>query len=230
MSFNEAAHILDNPGWSSLNSKQAHFAIGTALAKHYPLDVFRLAALAEPSPPALRDLAEILPPGEPVFLAAASLPDDLPGWTIHQRGTVVQMVSEQVLPAANGALEIIPLTPDDVPEMQHLIDLTHPGPFERRTIEIGHFFGIRDKGTLVAMAGERIHIPGFHEISSVCTHPDHQGKGYARYLVMEIMNQHRTGDEIPFLHAWNDNHHAIGLYERMGFRVRAELSLRVISH
>jgi predicted GNAT family acetyltransferase len=224
------AHILDNPGWQALTSKHSHFAIGTGLAKHYPLDVFRLAALAEPSEAALKDLAEIVPAGEQVFLAAAELPAALPDWTVHYRVTVVQMLSESALPEINSPHEIITLTAADVPEILALIELTQPGPFERRTIETGHYLGIRQNGVLVAMAGERMQLPGYHEVSAVCTHPDHQGQGYGRLLVTRLINQHWNQGEIPFLHAWTGNHLAIGLYQRMGFRLRAELSIIVISH
>ena len=65
---------------------------------------------------------------------------------------------------------VIELTESDVPEMMALAEPTKPGPFGRRTRELGTYIGIRRSGTLVAMAGERLRLPGFTEVSAVCTH------------------------------------------------------------
>ena len=67
--------------------------------------------------------------------------------------------------------------------MMHLVELTKPGPFAVRTIALGSYIGIRDRGQLVAMAGERLRFDGFTEISGVCSHPDHRGRGYPSLLV-----------------------------------------------
>jgi hypothetical protein len=42
-------HILDNPIWHSLSKLHAHFAEGDDLAKRYPPEVTRLAAMGEPT-------------------------------------------------------------------------------------------------------------------------------------------------------------------------------------
>jgi len=80
--------------------------------------------------------------------------------------------------------------------------------------------GIRCEGKLVAMAGERLKVPGYTEVSAVCTHPEHTGKGYARVLMMEIMLGIRDRGETPFLHVRRDNGRAVELYQRLGFRTR----------
>ena len=104
--------------------------------------------------------------------------------------------------------------------MVALATLTKPGPFGRRTHELGTYLGIRCDGKLVAMAGERLKVPGYTEVSAVCTHPDHLGKGYARALMTEIMRGIRDVGDIPMLHVRADNARAIELYERLGFRTR----------
>jgi predicted GNAT family acetyltransferase len=78
--------------------------------------------------------------------------------------------------------------------------------------------GIRCDGKLVAMAGERLKIPGYTEVSAVCTHPDHVGKGYARVLMTAITHGIRDAGDVPMLHVRADNARAIELYERLGFR------------
>ena len=122
--------------------------------------------------------------------------------------------------------EILRLGQEDSPEMVALATLTKPGPFGRRTHELGTYLGIRCDGKLVAMAGERLKVPGYTEVSAVCTHPDHLGKGYARALMTEIMRGIREGGDIPMLHVRADNARAIELYERLGFRTRLRRALR----
>ena len=127
--------------------------------------------------------------------------------------------------AENGWIE---LGERDVPEMMALAALTKPGPFGRRTRELGAYLGIRESGNLVAMAGERLRVPGYTEVSAVCTHPDHVGRGHARALITEMVKQICNRNEVPFLHVRADNLRAIGLYEHMGFRKRALVQFAVI--
>jgi predicted GNAT family acetyltransferase len=111
----------------------------------------------------------------------------------------------------------ITLGPADLEEMIALVELTQPGPFARRTPEMGRYIGIRDGGRLVAMAGERMHLDGYTEVSAVCTHPDHRGRGYARMLVSEIGRGIVERGETPFLHVYATNAVAIATYEKLGF-------------
>ena len=104
--------------------------------------------------------------------------------------------------------------------MLELTALTKPGPFGSRTHELGTYLGIRCEGQLVAMAGERLKVPGYTEVSAVCTHPEHTGKGYARVLMTEIMRSIGERGETPFLHVRLDNVRAVEIYERLGFRTR----------
>jgi predicted GNAT family acetyltransferase len=115
---------------------------------------------------------------------------------------------------------VLELGAPDSPDMVALTALTKPGPFGTRTHELGAYIGIRFQGKLIAMAGERLKIPGYTEVSAVCTHPDHLGKGYARILMSEIMRRIRDRGETPFLHVRRDNSRAIALYERLGFQAR----------
>ena len=123
---------------------------------------------------------------------------------------------------ANTRPNIVELGPQDSAEMIALTALTKPGPFSTRTHELGTYLGIRDSGTLVAMAGERLKVPGHTEVSAVCTHPDHTGKGYAAILMLEVMKGIRGRGETPFLHSRQDNLRAIEVYKRLGFRERKQ--------
>jgi predicted GNAT family acetyltransferase len=117
------------------------------------------------------------------------------------------------------------LGPDDVPEMLALVELTKPGPFRLRTIELGTYIGLRQSGRLVAMAGERLWIDDFREVSAVCTHPDVQGRGYARALIARVVNRMMRAGQTPILHVESANKRAIDLYLALGFVPRTELSL-----
>jgi predicted GNAT family acetyltransferase len=124
--------------------------------------------------------------------------------------------------------EIVELSAADVPEMMALTALTKPGPFHKRTHELGTYLGIRREKKLVAMAGERLKVPGYTEVSAVCTHPEHTGHGYARILMIEVMRRILERGETPLLHVREDNVRAIQLYERLGFRLRVLLHFAVL--
>jgi predicted GNAT family acetyltransferase len=107
---------------------------------------------------------------------------------------------------------------------------TEPGPFLSETIRMGRYYGIRsDDGRLVAMAGERLKLAGFQEISAVCTLPEFRGRGLARQLVVFLVAQIVREGRVPILHVKGENNNAKRLYEKLGFRVRRALQLTVIS-
>jgi predicted GNAT family acetyltransferase len=119
------------------------------------------------------------------------------------------------------------LTASDAPAMVALAELTEPGPFRLRTLELGNFYGIFHGDALVAMSGKRMHLPGLVEVSGVCTHPDARGRGYAAHLMSIVIDEIDREGEVPFLHAFADNP-AVRLYERLGFEVRQRFELAVI--
>ena len=119
------------------------------------------------------------------------------------------------------------LTPAEAPAMVALAELTEPGPFRLRTIELGNFYGIFHGNRLVSMAGKRMHIPGFVEVSGVCTHPAARGRGYARTLMQIVIGEIEQSGRTPFLHAWADNP-AVHLYQALGFSLTRRFDLAVL--
>ncbi len=211
-------HILDNPIWNSLSTLHAHFAEGDELAKRYPPEVTLLAAMGEPTIEAYGSLAKTLQrAGAALFLDQP--PQIPPSWITVHASPLVQMVCEKPNLAQDG-FPAEKLTPADVPEMVALAELTKPGPFGTRTRELGEYLGIRQAKRLVAMAGERLHLPGYTEVSAVCTHPDFQGHGYARELMSILTRKIIRRGETPILHVRQENVSAIHLYEKLGFRTR----------
>jgi predicted GNAT family acetyltransferase len=70
------------------------------------------------------------------------------------------------------------------------------------------------------MAGERLHPPGWTEISAVCTDRAYRGQGWATSLVRAVAAGIRERGEVPFLHTSAANTNAIRLYESIGFSLR----------
>jgi ribosomal protein S18 acetylase RimI-like enzyme len=213
-------HALDNPIWKSLTTLHARFAEGGALAKRFPPDVTTLAAMGEPTVEAYSSLAQVLKGfGAALFLDQP--PAVPPGWVTMHESQIVQMVCEKSEIRADPEREPAQiLTIADTDEMVALAELTKPGPFGRRTRELGHYIGIRESNRLAAMAGERLRLPGYTEVSAVCTHPDFQGRGFARQLISMLMRRIIQRGETPILHVRQDNVGAIHLYEKLGFRTR----------
>jgi ribosomal protein S18 acetylase RimI-like enzyme len=218
---------LDNPAYASLCGAHARLARVRGRARRYPADVAPF--LAVPFPPSAqdwRDAAGLVAPGTYVAgrYGAAEMPD---GWRAVQAFDLVQMIEERV--TGVDCAEAIALGAGDVPEMLELVAQTEPGPFLRRTIELGDYLGIRRDGVLVAMAGERFRLDGWTEISAVCTKPDHRGQGLASELMGALIAGIQRRSERAFLHVMSTNTGAIRLYEALGFRVRQHTTLTVVT-
>jgi ribosomal protein S18 acetylase RimI-like enzyme len=220
--------LLDNPVWHALSTEQSALAQGNGLAKRFPLDVAPFGGLIDQSAAAYDALEEILP-GVVTALALDAEPVLPPDWEMVQSGEMYQMICEAPAYADDKPI-FRELTKTDVPEMLALTKLTEPGPFLPRTVELGAYLGVHDAGSLVAMAGERLHLTGFTEISAVCTHPQYRGRGYGNALMSALISRIVRRGEIPFLHVRTGNVTAVGLYEKLGFRVRAQLHLAVIRY
>ncbi|SEN73668.1 GNAT family N-acetyltransferase [Actinacidiphila rubida] len=223
-----APHVLDNPVWAALAGPQRHFAEITGRAARFHTDVAPFVAVADPGDPgSWVDMGRLVGPGNIFPLTGGgALPD---GWAARRPLPGVQMVGTPALRGETDAAAEL-LGPADVPEMLELVARTQPGPFLARTIELGAYWGVRDGGRLVAMAGERLRPPGWTEISAVCTDPEHRGRGLAGRLVRQVAVGIRARGDVPFLHAATVNSGAIRLYESLGFTARRSTdfhSLRV---
>jgi ribosomal protein S18 acetylase RimI-like enzyme len=223
-------HPLDNIIWQGLTTRQAHFAESCGEARRFPREVTLLSAFLEPSDKGYDSLAELVGPGGTAALFLDEPYKPRPGWELIADPPLLEMVANTSIPAPAPCEQsaILELGQADSPEMVELATLTKPGPFASRTHELGTFLGIRRGAKLVAMAGERLKLPGYTEVSAVCTHPDHTGHGYAGILMTEVMRRIVARGETPLLHVREDNVRAIGLYERLGFRTRVRAHLAVL--
>jgi predicted GNAT family acetyltransferase len=226
---------LDQPIGSALMSRQAHLRQGDRLACRYFPDVAPFAAISQApaeATAAWQALRALLPSGEQVAMLslAALSPGD--GLQAEPLGALYQMVARAPVPESEAVHDprIVALTDSDAPEMFELAQQTKPGPFGKRTHQMGHYIGIRDNGRLIAMAGERMQLDGFVEISAVCVDPGYRGQGLAGRLINVLRQQIGQRGDTPFLHVLSANESAIALYERLGFERRQAFTLSRISH
>ncbi len=229
--------MLDNPAWWALNSLHKNFARGTDRARRYRKGILPFIACPtdEEGVPAdaLDDLAPWMEPGE-VFYIIGRLPVLPKGWTTEFELPCAQMI----LPASTSSTSPTStpvITPPEPPEIEllgepnatemfNLINGIQPGYYNVDTHLLGNYYGIHQQGRLVAMAGERMRVPGFSELSAICTDPAYTGRGYAQLLIAHICRELFAADVVPFLHVALSNQRAIRLYEHMGFQHQREIS------
>jgi ribosomal protein S18 acetylase RimI-like enzyme len=221
---------LADPVRHALNSAHHHFEIGSAPARRYPEEVAPFAVVDDTSEPTLARLQPLLAPGEQVYIFNEP-PAGMKGLTAGPPLHVFQMLWPEAAVIEGDEDEVQPMlmSDNDGAEMFELISLAFPGFYRPRTYEMGTYYGIRIGGELVAMAGERLCMTGYREISGVCTHPNHTGKGYARVLVNQLLRDHAAGGVKSFLHVGKANTRAAGIYERMGFRMVRSIALWPVS-
>jgi ribosomal protein S18 acetylase RimI-like enzyme len=213
---------LDNPFWTCLATRHAHLAEGDALARRYSPQVSVLAGVSRAAAENVAALTSLVGVGDEIVLVGVGIPELTSSWETLHMLKLAQMLRLERTALPEGEEEVTRLGPNDVPEMAALVELTHPGPFRPRTIELGTFIGIREGGRLVAMAGERTWIGDFREVSAICTHPDAQRRGYARSLIGRVVNRMLRAGQTPYLHVDSGNGVAIDVYRRLGFERRTE--------
>ena len=220
--------LLDNIVWHALTGPHARFSAGGDEARRYARGFSPIIGFADQARPNFAALVPLCEPGEHFYTDGWSgiAPG---GWRIELEATMFKMIWEAAVPADDAAPDAVPLGPEHAAQALALAELTRPGPFGLRTIELGDYFGVFDGERLIAMAGERMHAGALREISGVCTHPDHQGRGLARRLMLKLIRRQMQRHETPFLHVMSSNVGARQLYERMGFRNYKESVVRVIS-
>ncbi len=214
-------HVLDKPIWAALETRQSALASGDGIARRFPEDISPFVAAHDNSADAVAALVKLIPSGDDVsFLEVA--PPGAPVGVTATEAVCVQMTAT-TLAAPKRNVSAMALGEADAADMLELALLTRPGPFRQRTHTLGRFIGVRDNGRLIAMAGERLHLPGYREISAVCTHPDYQGRGLGAALLCGVGKRMLEEGDIPFLHSYASNATAIGLYTRLGFTPRANV-------
>jgi predicted GNAT family acetyltransferase len=221
-------HVLNNPGWNALISGNKHLSFGNDQVRYFAANVSPFIGLRDKSDKQFKMLYDMIGHDGPVGFVTNIETETPPMWKLVQPNKAFQMIYNQPVDPPAVELEILPLTEDHIPQMLELTKLTNPGPFAQRTIDFGHYYGVFDGDKLVSMAGQRLHIGEYAEISAVCTHPDYLGRGYAKRLLLSHIHRIKTANNIPILHVRTDNHRALSVYEGLGFKVRAIIHFNIL--
>jgi ribosomal protein S18 acetylase RimI-like enzyme len=220
---------LDNPVWHALTGPHAAFSEGSSLALRYQTDVCPFAALPdEVGPDAWDALRALVGPGQVAVLFRPAGVDIPPGWELAYSLAALQMVATE--PIGKPDDDFVGLDTDDVDEMLALVERTRPGPFLRRTVELGTYLGLHTgrEARLAAMAGERLHPVGYTEVSAVCTDAGARKRGLATRLIRAVAAGIEARGETPMLHVAADNDTAIRVYEALGFTTRVAFAARLV--
>jgi ribosomal protein S18 acetylase RimI-like enzyme len=218
---------LDNLTWHALTTVHEPFAEVDGGARRYHPDVSVFAGAARLDDQAWSDLAALAGPGQPLFLFQGERPEPPAGWVVDGGGIGNQLVADDVAVVADAGA--VRLGAHDVEDMLALVEVTRPGPFRPRTVELGSYWGVRgDDGRLLAMAGERMRVPGWTEISAVCTHPDARGRGLAAALTARVAQGILERGDGAVLHVAEGNDGARRVYERLGFTFRRQVHFALL--
>lgn len=223
----DIGHPLDQPIWSALTTSQRALAEGDGRVRRYPPLMTPFADMSELTEENFAALAALMAPQDIAVLFTPDAVTPPASFNVVLADTGEQMVGAPVETPADG-VDIIALGAADVPEMIELTALTKPGPFSTRTHELGTFLGIRADGRLVAMIGERMKPAHYTEITAVCVHPSHRGRGYGQMLLSAISRLIVARGEVPFLHVFSRNDSAIALYRRQGMEIRRRLHVTAL--
>jgi predicted GNAT family acetyltransferase len=223
------AHPLDKVIWHALSTRQSAFALGGEMALRLVPDIGPFAAARDDSPDSLEALGELLLSADDRVILAQVGHSPLPAGTVADTvADAVQMVAERLNAPPTIDAKIQRLEDADSDAMLRLATMTRPGPFSPRTHVLGAFWGVRESGRLIAMAGERFKLDGFTEVSAVCTHPDARGRGLGAALSWHAAASILARGELPILHAYATNENAIRLYSRLGFVHRSSVKITVL--
>jgi ribosomal protein S18 acetylase RimI-like enzyme len=213
---------LDSSVWHSLNETHGNFSINYENLKCYQPDVCPFGGYVSSN----IDLEEIacyaklisnffIVGDKPIFPESLSLKNEM---------VCQQMIMEGNTSGVDIAEEIIKLNGQYEGALFRLVNLVQPGYFKNKTSQSGDYYGIFQNGELVAAAGERMKMDDFVEVSAIVTHPEHTGKGYAKQLTAHVINKILDQHKLPYLHVAESNTVAIGLYRKLGFKIRRKIS------
>jgi predicted GNAT family acetyltransferase len=221
--------ILDNPVWNALKSGNQALALGTGSVSFFPSDIAPFVGLEKNTPENLQALYEITPEDDTYYAVVTPGIIKIPSsWKVADKLNLKQMICEKANAPVAASEPVISLSKEHITQMLELTKLTNPGPFRQRTIDFGHYEGIFDGDRLIAMAGQRMHVTPYAEISAVCTDPNYVGRGYASALIQRQIRRMNESGQSPILHVATSNDRAIRLYRSLGFVIRKDMFVYII--
>jgi ribosomal protein S18 acetylase RimI-like enzyme len=151
------------------------------------------------------------------------------GWRELLREPATQYVAGDLTEVpARLRREVVELTASDSPDMVALAAATEPGPFGPTSHLTGRWFGIRREERLVAMAGERMRVEGYGEVSGVCVDPSVRGEGLGAVVTLAAAHGIQERGDRAMLHVRDGNDGAHRLYRRVGFEQRRTVAVVVL--
>ncbi len=214
--------------WHALSGPQADLATWSddRRAVRYRRGVSPICAVEDTDGQAWAALADLAGQRGVAALFRRDLGPSPPEWAELFREEVIQYVAES-LPPPPPDLDLVELGPADAEEMLALAVLTEPGPFSIETHRTGRYFGLRRNGALVAMAGERMRIGGWGEVSAVCVHPTAQRQGLGAALTLAAAKAITDRGDRALLHVRERNDAAHELYRKLGFAARTTITVGI---
>lgn len=211
---------LDNMAWHALHGPQADLGERSTngLAVKYKRSISPLAATVRTDAEAWHGLAELAGPRGVIAIFRDEVAPAPDGFRELFREEITQYWADDLPPPPD--LPIVAMTEADSADMVELTKLTEPGPFSAETHRTGRYFGMRQNGRLVAMAGERMRIDGWGEVSAVCVHPTALRQGLGAALTLAAAAEITARGDRVMLHVRDGNDAAHRLYLGLGFKVR----------
>jgi ribosomal protein S18 acetylase RimI-like enzyme len=212
---------LDNPVWHSLNEAHKEFALTYDGLKCYQPDLCPFGGYKNNYSIAtqINEYAKIIDN----FFIVGEKPEFSDDLILEKELVCLQMVIDRKIDL-DIREEIIHLNESYSQDLFKLVNLVQAGYFKNKTILLGDYYGIFANGSLIAVAGERMKMNDFTEVTAIVTHPDHTGKGYAKQLIAHVVNKITNENKVPYLHVAETNYGAINLYNKSGFNIRRKIS------
>ena len=117
------------------------------------------------------------------------------------------------------------LAAEELNDILQLYATSYPGNwFDPRMLETKQYFGIRQGGQLVSVAGIHVYSEAYKvaALGNITTHPDYRGQGYGRATTARLCQSLAEGVDYIGLNVKADNQTAISLYKTLGFEIVAE--------
>ncbi len=223
-------HVLDDVAWHALRGPQAYLAeVSTdGRARRYRPAVGPFCGVERLDATGWRALAELVGPAGVAVLLRGEVAATPGGWSELVREPATQYVATDLADPPASVDDLLELGAADSPDMVRLTAETEPGPFGPESHRTGRWFGVRREGRLVAMAGERMRLPGFGEVSGVCVHPSARGSGLGAVVTLAAARAIADRGDTAMLHVREGNDGAHRLYRRLGFEVRRRVTVAVL--
>ena len=220
-------HVLDNCVWAALHGPHSKYADKTDHACVYKPEYYRFAAVSEYTEKAYKELASIVNSGRTIAIAGTGQTVNYQEWTHIASPKVHLMILEE--PIKPPDLPYEKLTPTDTKDTIALSKTSnHTEELNLHKYMIGDFYGIKNSGRIVSIAGERMQLDEYSEVSGVCTHPDYRRRGYGGGLTLHKCSMIHDRGKTPFLGVLDDNSNAVQLYKKLGFIIHTTVHLDML--